>query len=201
VSDGYSYPFGDDGRIRGHWKRDSACGVVPTWTQIDETLYLGGQPVHGLPPDVDLVVNCDHVRFYEVPAGVAYLHLPFADGPLVEPDQLWAVARLIDRLRTAGQCVYLHCRFGLNRSGLLAALCLVAAGSSAGAAVELLREARDERVLCNPAFAAYVHSLDADNDASNGVMRIPSTFPFLYRRVPERSSHGSVKALLHSSDV
>src|SRR4051794_20219874 len=156
---GYRYPFGDDGRIRGRWRPGSECGVFPIWSLVADNLYLGAEPVHGLPPNVVAVVDCDQVRFYEEPRDTVFLHLHFDDGPTVpEPALLEAAARLINRLRRIGP-VYLHCRFGLNRSALLAARCLLLAGAEPAAAITQLRERRDARVLSNETFADYLMTL------------------------------------------
>ena len=54
-----------------------------------------------------------------------------------------------------------HCQAGLNRSNLVAALALMARGMTPDEAVTLLRERRCEAVLCNPAFARWLHADDA----------------------------------------
>jgi protein-tyrosine phosphatase len=159
ASDGYAHAFADDGRIRGRWTPNSESGVFPTWNLVADNLYLGGQPVHGLPEDVTAVVDCDQVRFYEEPKGAVFLHLHFEDCETIpQPALLEAAARLVNRLRTSGP-VYLHCRFGLNRSALIAARCLILAGAEPAAAIAQLRERRDPRVLCNEDFAGYLLTL------------------------------------------
>jgi protein-tyrosine phosphatase len=55
-----------------------------------------------------------------------------------------------------------HCQAGLNRSGLICALALVADGCAPADAITLLRERRCSAVLCNEAFERYV--LDHGND-------------------------------------
>ncbi len=157
--DGYAHAFGDDGRIRGRWTPTSDTGVFPTWSLVADNLYLGGQPVHGLPGDVVAVVDCDQVRFYEEPKDAVFLHLRFDDSETIpQPTLLKAAAQLVNRLRAGGP-VYLHCRFGLNRSALIAARCLILAGAEPAAAIAQLRERRDPRVLCNKDFAGYLQTL------------------------------------------
>jgi protein-tyrosine phosphatase len=52
----------------------------------------------------------------------------------------------------------IHCQAGLNRSGLITALVLMAQGSSAEHAIALLREKRSPAVLCNPNFEKFLRA-------------------------------------------
>ena len=77
--------------------------------------------------------------------GLTWFHIPIRDVSI--PDfrfyERWSGigVRLIDSLMEGGRVV-IHCRGGLGRSGVVAALLLIEAGMSGKDAVEVVREAR-----------------------------------------------------------
>lgn len=78
------------------------------------------------------------------------------DGPVVPDEtQLYSLARLINICRVHGRTL-VHCQAGLNRSGLLAGLALVLAGSAPENAIATLRSSRSPAVLCNTKFEAWL---------------------------------------------
>jgi protein-tyrosine phosphatase len=56
--------------------------------------------------------------------------------------------------------VFVHCRLGLNRSGLVTGLMLIDEGYRAEDAIHLLRDLRSPLVLQNPAFERYLLWVD-----------------------------------------
>ncbi len=153
---GYSY---EADQIVGIWTDDDRIAALPAMTHVADNLWLGGQPVYGLPEGCVAVVNCDEVRYYDEPPDALYVHTPFVDGEeLPDLDRLLAVARLVNELRKVGP-VLVHCRLGLNRSALQVAVCLVELGADPDWTISHLRAARDARVLANPVFDAYLRSL------------------------------------------
>ncbi len=78
-------------------------------------------------------------------ANMTWAHCPIEDfsvpGPVFE--QAWQdVAPALHALLNADQCVALHCRAGLGRTGTVAARILVERGMSAGDAIRCVRQAR-----------------------------------------------------------
>jgi protein-tyrosine phosphatase len=76
-------------------------------------------------------------------AGLEVLWFPIPDG--TAPSDLLAAASLVQRIldRLAhGRTVVVHCHGGIGRSGTIAALCLVAAGSDPARALEAVRRMR-----------------------------------------------------------
>jgi len=138
-------------------KPEGVLDEIDTWTLVGDNLYLGGQPLEGLPAHVDVIVNVDNVRQYHIPEDVLYVQYSFDDiDMLPEMRKLWRIAELINNLRSGGSTVYVHCRLGLNRSALLAALCLLDGGQVN--VVEWLRQVRDSYVLSNETFEQYVRA-------------------------------------------
>lgn len=74
------------------------------------------------------------------------------------PDVTEAVNAAYDTWKAGGK-VLIHCQAGLNRSGLTAALVLMADGYTADDAIRLLRDKRSPVVLCNQAFERFLREL------------------------------------------
>lgn len=98
-------------------------------------------------------------------AGLRVLHLPIRDvsTPLdtdLDAEFHTLVLRVV-RALARGETVVAHCRGGLGRTGLFAACTLVALGHEAGAAVEMVREARPGAVQ-TPDQEDYVRLFERD---------------------------------------
>lgn len=94
-------------------------------------------------------------------AGLVFRRLPAPDMSV--PDQDAArelVGELSDRLRT-GDHVVVHCRAGVGRSSVLAALVLCALGQSTDEAVARISAARGFRVPETPDQRAFVEAVAA----------------------------------------
>jgi ADP-ribosyl-[dinitrogen reductase] hydrolase len=77
--------------------------------------------------------------------GIGWVHLPIIDGDIPRAPFLsaWPAARadLLRRLDAGGR-VLIHCRGGLGRTGVLAAMLLMERGAGAGEAIRRVRAAR-----------------------------------------------------------
>jgi hypothetical protein len=161
----HGYSYCESGVVTGYWNDDGSEGDLDAWTLVAPNLYLGVQPVHGLPDGVVFVVNCDMARFYAEP-DCSYLHVPLVDGEeLPSLERLHGAAELVNSLRELGP-VYVHCRFGLNRSALVVALALIEAGGEPDTVIGHLRCSRHEKVLSNRPFNAYLRSLAVEQEAA-----------------------------------
>jgi ADP-ribosyl-[dinitrogen reductase] hydrolase len=81
--------------------------------------------------------------------GMDWTHLPIPDQgvPQAAFDALWPTVRADIRARLdTGGSVILHCRGGLGRTGLVAALVLIATGIEANEAVRVVRNLRPRAI-------------------------------------------------------
>jgi hypothetical protein len=133
---------------------------IPAWTLVGNRLILGAHPSDGLPPDVDVIVNVDSFRWYDVPKDVLYIHHAGIEDEDVLPDMttMHRLADFVNDMRSAGKTVLVHCRLGLNRSGLLVALAMIHEGYNPSDVLWILRATRDPYVLCNKTFEEYLLS-------------------------------------------
>ena len=74
-------------------------------------------------------------------------------------EQIEELALWVNEARKTGP-VLVHCQAGLNRSSLVVAKALLLSGEaeSGEQAVKMIREARTDACLCNPAFAEWVEA-------------------------------------------
>ncbi len=91
------------------------------------------------------VLGVGHLPESIARAGLGWYHWPIPDGgiPDVEFEHRWRAhaADLHGRL-AAGRRLFVHCRGGLGRSGVIAARLLVEAGAEPHAAIDRVRAAR-----------------------------------------------------------
>jgi ADP-ribosylglycohydrolase len=91
----------------------------------------------GVTSFVDLTER-DELAAYdtELPAGVDYLRFPVPDhGIPAEPAQMVEILDCLDDALRAGRTIYLHCRAGIGRTGMVAGCLLVEQGRSGDAAL------------------------------------------------------------------
>jgi Dual specificity phosphatase, catalytic domain len=158
----HGYTVVDGGDIVGIMQRGGDIVRLPAWTVIGDHLILGAHPADTMPPNVDVVVNVDSFRFYDVPDDVLYLHFSFHDANVApDPTTLHAAATFLNDLRAAGRTVFIHCRLGLNRSALLAGLVLMDEGWRADDAIAMMRNLRSPYVLDNRTFERYLRFEDS----------------------------------------
>lgn len=89
----------------------------PDYSRIEEGLYQGGY-VTEPPPGTEAVLNlCEIPDSYQVAAA---RHEPITDSsPAPSLDWLREQVDFIDDQRKLGHTVYVHCRHGVSRSGLV----------------------------------------------------------------------------------
>lgn len=132
---------------------------VPFISHIEGHLWTGGCATGlTLPANFDHVISLypwERYMLAREPKSEAYHYL--YDSGL--PD----LARLRAIVAYAVECVrdgdtLIHCQAGLNRSGLVAALVLMAEGTNlyAHEAITLLRRQRSPAVLCNQVFETWL---------------------------------------------
>jgi hypothetical protein len=155
----HRYSVVDGGDIVGIMQRNGEMVRIPAWTVVGDHLILGAHPADTMPPNVDAIANVDSFRFYDIPDGVVYLHFAYRDANVI-PDatDLHIAASFLNDLRAAGKTVFIHCRLGLNRSGLLTGLVLIDEGYRAKDAIEMMRGLRSPYVLENKTFERYLLS-------------------------------------------
>jgi hypothetical protein len=170
----HNYSVVDGGDVVGIMQRNGEMVRIPAWTVIGDHLILGAHPADTMPPNVDAIANVDSFRFYDIPDGVLYLHFAYRDANVI-PDatDLRLTASFLNDLRAAGKTVFIHCRLGLNRSGLLTGLVLIDEGYRAKDAIEMMRSLRSPYVLENKTFERYVLS----NTPTNAIAAAASSKP------------------------
>jgi hypothetical protein len=134
--------------------------------EVIPRLWQGGLPptdLHGFnvlvlaatsyqPPDSDF----PGVRVIRIP-----LHDPSGEFYPAERTPAVLAAYTVAQAYLSGATILVTCRMGWNRSGLITALTLRFLGYSADQAVDLVRKARGEDALSNPAFEDFVRAFKA----------------------------------------
>jgi hypothetical protein len=140
---------------------------LPTtrWSEIAPGLWMGGSPELGEPTSelpFDAVVT---LYAFAPPASwlVEELRYGFFDGPmdLVDVPRVLRTSAWAYERWQAGDRVLIRCQAGLNRSGLVTALVLMAGGLSAAHAIDVIRERRSSYALCNRSFEAWLLEQDS----------------------------------------
>lgn len=159
--------------IEGHAVAAREVGLdsyfkVPLVSEILPDLWMGGcRDGVRLGPDFTYVVSLYPWEKYTLSERTERLEVKLYDSADVPPaGQLHEIAAIVNQKRQRGR-VLVHCQAGLNRSGLITTLALIAGGMPADAAIALLREKRCPLVLCNQAFDRWLR-LDSQpiNDSS-----------------------------------
>ncbi len=122
---------------------------------VDEHIDLHMACAEGFPPDPWLADDCYHVQLDD-DATVDWLSQPLWVSQVSE------AARLVADAIKANKVALVTCHMGLNRSGLVAALALCMCGVKPDVAVAILRDQRDDYVLCNSAFCKVVGTLGGE---------------------------------------
>jgi Dual specificity phosphatase, catalytic domain len=122
----------------------------PNYSQIEDGLFLGGY-VRKPPPDAKAVLNlCETEDSYLL---VAHRWEPIPDTePAPTLDWLREQVRFIEAQRESGRAVFVHCRNGVSRSGMVVVAYLMSRHRwSRDEALTFVRSRRDI-VPPNPAF-------------------------------------------------
>lgn len=131
-------------------------------TRVGERLWVGSTPDLSRCRRFALVVICDPGwRATVIPAGVRVLRVPLEDGQVDV-----ALAARVERAAAViaaqdGDDVLVTCRAGYNRACLLAARVLMMRGMRAADAIAEVRRWRGLAALCNDAFVAHLHRIEA----------------------------------------
>lgn len=146
----------------------------PPTELVEGRLWHGGCPVDfrwvrasGIDVVLDLADPDAYPPATEI-EGLTYLKCPLADGDeLPEPGLTLGLAALVGGLVGDGHRALVHCTFGRNRSGLVAALVVrELLGLSGADALRYVQERR-ERAVNNEAFATWLSSLPAPGQGAS----------------------------------
>jgi hypothetical protein len=152
----------------------------PNYSRIEDGLYLGGHV--GEPPrNTEAVLNlCETEDPYRA---AAHRWEPIHDGePVPSLDWLRQQVEFIAAERKAGRVVFVHCRNGVSRSGMVVTAYLMAEhGWSRDQALAVVRSRRDI-VRPNPAFTGLLleweDSLQRGLKTGTGTSKTRSQSPF-----------------------
>lgn len=135
---------------------------VPFMTEIAPNLWHGGVETGLiLPPFIDHVLSLYKWEEYTVNHPLkSKLTVEMYDATDQDLEGVEELAHWVNQARKTGN-VLVHCQAGLNRSSLVIAKALVLNGDVKDGieATRLIREARSEACLCNPAFEYWVSKL------------------------------------------
>lgn len=132
------------------WGSDYFTQPSPNYTEIEPGLYMGGL-VSQPPPGTRAVLNlCEIDDSYR---NERYRWEPIHDSePAPGLDWLRNQVAFVEQALSAGETVYIHCRAGISRSGMVVAAYYVAKNHwSRDQALEFIRNRR-LGVRPNPAF-------------------------------------------------
>lgn len=151
--------------IEGFTKPGRLGISLPLFSHIHENLWVGGRPEGEVPERFQFIINCignDDDPPYIIHPHQIYTRIPLIDklDPALMPtaEILWHLRVYIAGCLDIGSTL-VHCKGGINRSALMAALALMTTGMSAKTAIALLREKRHEALLSNETFYDYLMGL------------------------------------------
>ncbi|MET7294499.1 protein phosphatase [Streptomyces griseoloalbus] len=139
------------------------------YDEIVPGLWMGGHEFRGLSGQLefavvnrqfDLVQTLLRLPGHGPDPGIEHHVWPIPDGPL-DGTQLAGVIRLAEAACEAldgGRTVLVRCYHGYNRSGLVVAHALMRQGSTADAAIRLIRARRSSWALHNALFVDYLRA-------------------------------------------
>ncbi|GGW38546.1 protein phosphatase [Streptomyces caelestis] len=139
------------------------------WNEVVPGLWMGGHEYAGalghqeyavVRDEFDVVQTLLRLPGHGPDPDVPHHVWPIPDGPL-DGTQLAGVIRLAEaacEALDAGRAVLVRCYHGYNRSGLVVAHALIRRGSSADAAIRLIRDRRSPWALHNELFVEYLRA-------------------------------------------
>jgi hypothetical protein len=131
------------------WAADEFEGLCRSRVEVVPDRWIGGEAV-SVPPDAELVVTLEEAAAPLAGPGVVEVRHVFRDSRW-EPVPRMTVDAAVDAVLVADGPVLVRCRYGLNRSALVAGLALRRRGWRATEVVERLRTVRPG-ALTNPHF-------------------------------------------------
>jgi len=136
--------------------------------EVVPNLFIGGESLIPIPPTgFDVVVSCREVPDLHVPSlkeiltqgGPMLLSVPMIDAPIeVAYRELICVGEYVCRCLDSAYKVLVHCKQGLNRSGLVVGTVLFMRGYTADDAIAMIRSKRPG-ALTNETFVKQLRSL------------------------------------------
>lgn len=152
----------DSHRIEGFTREGGHKFSVPLFTQIAENLWMGGCPKPEGAPQFNTIICLYPWENYKVYPGQIHTRVFMLDSHDAPDSSLLSQLRsAVAAARMRGN-VLIHCQAGLNRSGLLTALCLWEGDKRMADVIADLRAKRCDAVLCNKAFEAYLMALGGE---------------------------------------
>ena len=157
---------------------------------------------HGITRVVDVRVEaCDDAAVLRT-HGIELLHLPTEDTRAISQEMIRAGVDFVSAALDEGECVFIHCQYGIGRSALLALCVLVARGD---APLEALARAKDARPVVSPspeqlrAFAAFAGWFREARGAEWEVPEVDALAAIAYRHLrhdasPEEARAASTRA-------
>ncbi|MBB5797498.1 protein-tyrosine phosphatase family protein [Streptomyces caelestis] len=154
--------------MRTRRKADVPAPESP-WNEVVPGLWMGGHEYAGalghqeyavVRDEFDVVQTLLRLPGHGPDPDVPHHVWPIPDGPL-DGTQLAGVIRLAEaacEALDAGRAVLVRCYHGYNRSGLVVAHALIRRGSSADAAIRLIRDRRSPWALHNELFVEYLRA-------------------------------------------
>ncbi|GGW57699.1 protein-tyrosine phosphatase family protein [Streptomyces griseoloalbus] len=154
-------------RTRG--KQPDVPAPDSPYDEIVPGLWMGGHEFRGpagqlesavVNQQFDLVQTLLRLPGHGPDPGIEHRVWPIPDGPL-DGTQLAGVIRLAEAACEAldgGRTVLVRCYHGYNRSGLVVAHALMRQGSTADAAIRLIRARRSSWALHNELFVDYLRA-------------------------------------------
>lgn len=146
------------------WEGVALHGNTPFSTtlisHIEGNLWVGGcMSAMALPDDFRYVLSLCPWESYGLGDETIRVEFALHDAVVADDGFVHGIARMAAEFLRHGKTL-VHCRAGLNRSCLIAALALMLEdGRSADEVIALLRERRSPAVLCNPHFEAWLRAL------------------------------------------
>ena len=135
---------------------------VPYISHIGGNLYVGGcRDGLQLPRHIKHVVSLYPWERYELHDGADRIEFTMYDGDNDTNDPFFlARDKVLEAIKDGPTLI--HCQAGLNRSNIVAALVLMAGGTTASDAIHLLRKRRSPAVLCNRDFEEWLMRQEED---------------------------------------
>lgn len=130
--------------------------VADLYTHIEGNLWMGGCHRDAILPDDFLyVVSLYTAERYRIGERTTRFEWLMYDSNDVDVEVVERASDVLVDCLNEGKTL-VHCQAGLNRSGIVAALALIKMGRTPREAIGLLREKRDEGVLCNYFFRDWL---------------------------------------------
>lgn len=130
---------------------------VPFISELAPRLWQGGcQNGLILPTFIDVVISLYPWERYTINHNAELIEVTMYDSEDQAFDQVDGLAMMVNKYRSDGKNVLVHCQAGLNRSSLIATRALILDGRTPKDAIELIREKRSPACLCNKSFENWL---------------------------------------------